>query len=642
MAITVKKLELITTRDKAPALMEKMQRLGIAEVVSYVEVAAQDTVSAAFADTKRLASHLAELKRTRDFLSEFASKSGFISSLILSFLPSRRQLSLKEIGALIDDPDIGEAVRVCGDLRYNLSDIDKEEQEIKAKISALCPFAGIAISSDAQKLRFFNIIVGTVSRINQKSFTEAVRNEVPVSFWEWGSRVNGVEATFALIFPKEKKDVIRKLVERWEIAEQTIFWNEPVDIEVAKLKRQLEEALSRKKEIEGQASSLTSYIPQLEALIDWYSWELDKGRLLHEAGKTKIYIALTLWVPSPLIEVLRKVVSETAPVTSIRTLELEEGEQPPVVMQNKGMAKMFEVVTRIYGLPKFDEPDPTPFLAPFFIVFFALALSDTGYGAILLLISLGVLRFITDKGARLFFKLSAFGGALTMVAGIVAGTVFGTEVASGYRIIDPMGDPTGTLVVMFALGVIHLFVGLGIGAWWKSKQGDFRKALSKEFAAMILFIGASLALLTGITLFFTAGVIGMVLMPVIFSSELNIGKRLLGGLASLYSIVGYFSDMLSYSRLLALSLATGVIAMVINMIAFLFYEMIPVAGLNTLILVLVLVVGHMANFMISGLGAFVHSARLQFVEYFPKFIEGGGRELRPFSKQGKYVEIVDR
>lgn len=642
MAITAKKFELITTRDKAPALLEEIQKLGISEVVSRVEVSAQDTVSAAFTDTKDLTSRLAELKRTRDFLSDFAPKSGFIPSLILGFLPTRQQLGLEEIEALTDDSDVKETVMVCGDLRRDLSDIDKEEQEIKAKISSLRPFAGITISSDARELRSLDVIAGTVSRINKNSFAEAVSNEMSVSFLEWGSKVNGSEATFAILFPKERKEAVRKLVERWEIAEQTVSWNEPVDVEIVKLEKRLEEMSARKEEIDVQAGSLTGHIPQLEALIDWYSWEIDKGRLLHEAGKTRLYMVLTLWVPSTLTKAMEKVVSEIAPMTLVRTIDPEEGEQPPVVMQNKGMAKMFEIVTRIYGLPKSDEPDPTPFLAPFFAVFFALALSDTGYGILLLLVSLGALRFVADKGARLFFKLFAFCGALTIIAGIVAGTVFGTEVASGYRVIDPMGDPTGTLVVMFAFGAFHLFVGLGIGAWWKSKQGDFRKALSGEFAAMTLFIGVGLGLLTGIGQFFVAGIIGMALMSVVFSSEPGIGKRLLGGLASLYGIVGYFSDILSYSRLLALSLATGVIAMVINMIAFLFYEMIPVAGLNILILALVLVVGHTANFMISGLGAFVHSARLQFVEYFSKFMEGGGRELQPFSKEGKYVEIVDR
>ena len=641
MAITAKKFELITTRDKAPLLMEKIQRLGISEIISQIDVSAQDTVSAAFVDTKNLASRLAELKSARDFLLKFAPKNGFIPSLILGFLPIKQQLGLEEIEVLTDDPEINEAVRICDDFRHNLSEIDKEEREIMVKISSLHPFTGITISSDARELRFFDVITGTVSCVNRDSFTEAVVNEIPASFLDWGSEV-GSEVTFIMVFPKEKKEAVQKLIKEWEIVEQTVFWNEPVDTEISNLKRQLEKISARKEAIKVQADSLTGHIPKLEALIDWYSWEIDKGRLLHEAGKTRLYISLTLWVPSTLTEVMKKVVSETAPVSLIRMIELEEGEEPPVVMQNRGIAKMFELVTRIYGLPKSNEPDPTPFLAPFFAVFFALALSDTGYGILMLLLALGALRFVADKGARFFFKLFAFCGVLTMVAGIVAGTVFGTEVASGYRLIDPMGDPTGTLIVMFALGAFHLFVGLGIGAWWKLRQGNLRQALSKEFPAMLLFIGVSLGLLTGISQFFAVGIIGMALMSVIFSIEPIISKRLLGGLGSLYSIIGYFSDILSYSRLLALSLATGVIAMVINMTAFLFYEMIPVAGLNILILILVLVVGHTANFMISGLGSFIHSARLQFVEYFSKFMEGGGREFKPFSKKGKYVEIVDR
>ncbi len=640
MAITAEKIELITTRDKAPELIEKIQRLGISEIVSRIDVSAEETVSAAFTDTKELSSRLSELVRARDLLFDFAPKSGFISSLILGFLPTRQQLRLEELESLIGDTEVEDALATCGDMRRELSDIDNEEQELRDRMLSLRPFSGIKISSEARDLRLFDLVAGTVSRTSKESFSNGIRNRVPASFLEWGSRMDGSDRAFVIIFPKEESGAVKELMEKHEVSEQTVFWKDSVDDEIAELDKRMGELSSRKEEIGRRAKTLTGCLPKLEALIDWHSWELDKGRLLHEAGKTRIYVALTLWVPSTLVDTIGKVVLETAPMTLVRKAELREGERPPVVMQNGDSAEMFEVVTRIYGLPKSDEPDPTPFLAPFFAVFFALALSDTGYGLILLLVSLGALRFIADRGARLFFKLFALCGALTMIAGIVAGTVFGTEVAAGYRLIDPMGDPTGTLAVMFALGAFHLFVGLGIGFWWKSKQGEVRKALSGEGAAMILFAGAGLAVLTGIGAFFVTGIFGMALTSIVFSTAPGITKRLVGGLAALYGIVGYFSDILSYSRLLALSLATGVIAMVINMIAFLFYEMIPVAGLNVLVLALVLIVGHAANFMISGLGAFVHSARLQFVEYFSKFMEGGGREFRPFSKQGRYVEVV--
>ncbi len=640
MAITAEKIELITTRDKAPILIEKIQRLGISEIVSRIDVSAEETVSAAFADTKELSSRLADLARARDLLSDFAPKSGFISSLILGFLPTRQQLQLDELEALIDDVEVEEALAACGDMRRELSETEKEEQAARDTISSLRPFSGISLSSSARDLRLFEVVAGTVSRSVKESFSNGIRDRVPASFLEWGSRTDGSERSFVAIFPKEESGAVRNLMEKWDISEQTVFWKDSVDNEIAALEERIRELSLRRNVIGKRAESLTGCLPKLEALIDWYSWELDKGRLLHEAGKTRIYMVLTFWIPSTLVDLVKRTVLEIAPMTLVRKAELRDGERPPVVMQNGSATKMFEIVTRIYGLPKADEPDPTPFLAPFFAVFFALALSDTGYGLLLLLASLGALRFVADRGARLFFKLFALCGVLTMVAGIVAGTVFGTEVAAGYRLIDPMGDPTGTLAVMFALGAFHLFVGLGIGFWWKSKQGEMRKALSGEGSAMMLFAGAALAVITGIGAFFVTGIFGMVLMSVVFSTDPGIAKRLVGGLAALYGIVGYFSDILSYSRLLALSLATGVIAMVINMIAFLFYEMVPVAGLNILVLILVLTVGHTVNFMISGLGAFVHSARLQFVEYFSKFMEGGGREFQPFSKQGKYVEVI--
>jgi V/A-type H+-transporting ATPase subunit I len=308
-----------------------------------------------------------------------------------------------------------------------------------------------------------------------------------------------------------------------------------------------------------------------------------------------------------------------------------------VALKNNKITKPFEMITKLYGMPKPLEVDPTPFLAPFFVVFFGFALSDAGYGVFLVLLGFSLL-FLSRKGEifRNIGLLSLFTGMSTLIFGWLLGTFFGVNLS---KFIDPQLEPMKVLGLCFALGILQIISGLLISFWHKVKHGvRFIDALNEQgfwilvLSAFFLLIIQNVFNLTFISSkhllnFSFLLLFANLLTTTIFSPKIISG--FLKGLAGLYSGVGFLADTLSYSRLFALGLATGVVAYTVNLVAGILKEMINIPVLSQLIFFTVLIVGHLFNIAINVLGSFIHSSRLQFVEFFSKFLEGGGRQFNP-------------
>ncbi|MDP3964967.1 MAG: V-type ATPase 116kDa subunit family protein, partial [bacterium] len=363
------------------------------------------------------------------------------------------------------------------------------------------------------------------------------------------------------------------------------------------------------------------------------------------------------WVPEQRLGQLRGKLESVTENVATSELAIEEGEEPPVLLENNAVVSPFETVTNIYGAPKSTELDPTPYLAPFFILFFAICLSDAGYGLLLAGLSYGAIKlFKLPKENQGFFRLFVYAGIMTFVVGVLFGGWFGlvledlpenaiTSLLLSLKVIDPVTSPLTMLVISLALGVVQIIVGITVNLYYQLK----RKNLGRAFDA-----GAWLFFMFGVVFWLLAGqvfkqeglqAVGLywiyaalaVLVLTQGRRQKNIFMKLPSGILSLYSLVGYFSDVMSYSRLLALGLSTGIIAMVVNMVALLFRDMIPFVGWP--VAVAILIGGHAFNLAINTLGSFIHSGRLQYVEFFPKFMEGGGSRFKPFAREAAYIHL---
>ena len=258
-------------------------------------------------------------------------------------------------------------------------------------------------------------------------------------------------------------------------------------------------------------------------------------------------------------------------------------------------------------------------------------------------------------------------GLGTMLSGILFGSYFGdapTVIASTFfgktlevpKLIDPLSQPMKMLVLCFAIGIVHLFAGLVINLYTALKQKRYVDAISDSvlwmlLVAGLLLFGLTTDMVTGMfslekispvagnigKIMAVIGAIGIILMD--GRESKNWFKRTLKGLYGLYNVTGYLSDLLSYSRLLALGLATSVISSVFNQMGSMVAGT-PVIGV--IFFILIFLVGHVLNLAINALGAYVHANRLQYVEFFGKFYNGGGRKFTPFATNTKYIKIQDR
>jgi len=333
-------------------------------------------------------------------------------------------------------------------------------------------------------------------------------------------------------------------------------------------------------------------------------------------------------------------------------------ETPPVALENPGLVSPFEMVTKLFGVPGKGEPDPTPLLAPFFALFFGICLTDAGYGLVLLLLSYIIMKkFRENEGTQKLMKILIISGAVTVLVGALTGGWFGIDfeklppmfrtiknIRDKLVILEPLKNPLALFATTLALGVLQVLTGIVIKFVMLIKQRNYYEAFTSPFAWFLIVTGIISAMLLKKTILWLIPCLGALIILLFSARTGNIIMRLLKGAYSLYGITGIFGDVLSYSRLFALALSTGVIALVINVVVGILYQMIvsvPYIGVPIAILfgLIILVFGHIFNIVINSLGGFIHTTRLQFVEYFGKFYEGSGTEFKPFKQEFKYVKL---
>ncbi len=405
-------------------------------------------------------------------------------------------------------------------------------------------------------------------------------------------------------------------------------------------------------EIKKQIAQMASMRRTIENYCDILSMEADKEKIKTKLLRTKKTFYMEGWIPERLTKKAEKILQKYDCCYAFA--EPEEGEEVPVMLDNRNFFVPFEAITEMYSLPAYRGFDPTSIFALFYAVFFGMMLSDAGYGIVMAVACFVVLKKFNLEGTtRKMIKLFFYCGISTIIWGALFGgwfgdfvqvfsrTILGKEVAIQPLWFNPLDDPMKLLIFSLALGVVHLFIGMGIKAYMQIKEGKWFDAVCDEGFWYLVIVGL-LAWLGGASISPALPQIGK-WMTIIGAAGLlltggrhnkGIGK-ITGGLSNIYNITSYMSDILSYARLLALGLATGVIAQVVNTMGSLFGG--GAAGLIALLVIFVF--GHALNIAINALGAFIHASRLQYVEFFGKFYEDGGEPFNPFRKKTKYIKI---
>ena len=363
-----------------------------------------------------------------------------------------------------------------------------------------------------------------------------------------------------------------------------------------------------------------------------------KSRLV---GTDKVFL-LEGWLPADRCTALEKALE---PFTcAIETREPTEDEYPqvPVQLKNNKLTRPLNMVTEMYSLPAYGTLDPNPLMAPFFILFYGIMMADMGYGLLMMIASVIISKKYRPKGTSgELFSLLGLCGISTFIMGALTGGFFGDFLTQLVAIVspgtvfalpklfDPLDDLTMILIGSMALGMVQIVTGMAISLIEKCKRKKFLDAFFEEITWWIVFIGiALLALGKGAAVLYV-GCALVLLGPIVQGKGWG---RLTGVFGSLYNhVTGYFGDILSYTRLMALMLAGSVIAQVFNMLA-------AMPG-NVIAFIIISMLGNAMNFGLNLLGCYVHDLRLQCLEFFNKFYVDGGKPFRPMTLDTEYVDL---
>ena len=363
-----------------------------------------------------------------------------------------------------------------------------------------------------------------------------------------------------------------------------------------------------------------------------------KSRLV---GTDKVFL-LEGWLPADRCAALEKALK---PFTcAIETREPTEDEYPqvPVQLKNNKLTRPLNMVTEMYSLPAYGTLDPNPLMAPFFILFYGIMMADMGYGLLMMIASVIISKKYRPKGTSgELFSLLGLCGISTFIMGALTGGFFGDFLTQLVAIVspgtvfalpklfDPLDDLTMILIGSMALGMVQIVTGMAISLIEKCKRKKFPDAFFEEITWWIVFIGiALLALGKGAAVLYV-GCALVLLGPIVQGKGWG---KLTGVFGSLYNhVTGYFGDILSYTRLMALMLAGSVIAQVFNMLA-------AMPG-NVIAFIIISMLGNAMNFGLNLLGCYVHDLRLQCLEFFNKFYVDGGKPFRPMTLDTEYVDL---
>lgn len=580
---------------------------------------------------------------------------------LLSSFSGRKEIDSDEIGVIASSA--AKIVSVCGritELDKLIADNSAQQVRNRITISQLEPWKNLDIPFSCTGTKSSAVFIGSVQKqLDETALATALAEADKDLIFEYEIISSSKEITCFVVFAPEK------MRERAETALRSIGYQKPVssaDIlpkeESERLESENVRLIEESEKARQEIASFASKREEIEQAEDYFNIRADKYKVISKLDHSRHTFIIKGYVPENDCEKLEALCNR---VSTCAVEFGDAGEDAPVKLKNNKFAEPAQGIVTMYSAPGRDDIDPTPILAFFFYFFFGMMFSDAGYGLLFTVIT-GILIKVCrpEEKMRNNLKLFQYCGISTFLWGLVYGSIFGDAIATFYNhfagtsltmadilpwpILDQQKDALTIMIISICFGLVHILIGMGCKFYICWRKGDKKGALFDTGLWMLMLIGFAV-LAAGMKLgklymhigevIAIVSALGLVLTQ--GRDKKNIFGKVLGGVSSLYDVTGYISDLLSYSRLLALGLTTGVMAQVFNMLATMFgskwWSFIP--------MVLIFVLGHLVNIGLNALGSYVHTMRLQYVEMFGKFYEGGGKEFEPFSLKSKYIRIQE-
>lgn len=663
-------------------------------------------------------SRLADLRYVLDFLARYdTEKPGFIQS----FFNLKTLVRPEEIEQIAREYDYHASYQQARQLDQESMELRSERAQLETRRTELLPWSELSIP--VEKLRATTtteFVLGRVPKEKLAEFTQAMQLSESAVVQMAGEDEQS-QYFCAFVLRDFEEAFITILAEHG--GERLNVPNLPPDAHglpkeiLAQLESRIREIDARQQQIAHKAATLVAEKSKLQALYDhWHNEYLKAQAQARLLGSPNTFV-LEGWVRTSDFERLANALQNNSEAVYLERIPPNPDEVPPVALENRKLFQPAEFLIKLFGLPHQKELDPTPFVLPFFAIFFGIALTDAGYGlALILIFAYLKRRYRHKRGFQPFANLIMLGGLAAVIAGALTGGFFGPDLAQAFStlrslVLFDVSTPSGLIAFLlfsFALGFIQVLLGNFLEFYDKARQGRFWETLWNEGSWMTFMIGLGIVAGVGIPaimpkelnapglpaswlsvgiyltlagaflvllfsrvespervsqqlpwLIAAAGLVlwlgspltlwGQVLTALGFLGALmmqtglsfgarvrSVFGRIGAGLFRLYGATGLLGDVLSYSRIMALGVSTGLIAASMNKLA-LMMSGIPFVGIGVCVVLLIFL--QIFSLLINSLSAFVHSARLHYVEFFTKFYESGGEAFKPFARESVYYDV---
>jgi len=652
----MKLVNVYALRDDRKKILDVIQRLGLVQVINEPDAAHGFSRLDTADDVQDFQKRAERAIHALELMNKAApEKKGLLASF-----SGRRRVTVDELERSSAKRDrLNEICERVIELERNCAEYAAQRVRINVELEQLEPWQSLDVPIDTEGTEKTSMFIGTLpARYDLQSVSEALaKQDSELVFDVEIVSASQTMTCIAAIFPADMKDRADKALRALGFCKPNVSGKILPKDRIEQLNEQLDSLQQSADAAVQETAQLAEYRRDVENICDYYTIRAEKYKVIGEIDHSQHTFVLKGYIALRDCERLQKELDGIC--DCLIEFEDADPETAPVKLSNNAFSAPAESIVEMYSSPGPSDIDPTPLMAFFFYFFFGMMFSDAGYGLIMIIACTFVLKKLDPEKSmamsmRLFrncgistflwglFYASFFGDAI----GAVARTFFGADLKIPFitvPILDPIKDALPIMIISVVFGLVQILAGMGARFYVTWRSGDKWGAFFDTglWMLMLVFLGVLAAGLALGQVFITIGGIGAVACAVGLVLTQGRSKKgpmkIVSGLASLYDVTGYISDLMSYTRLLALGLTTAVMGQVFNVLSLQFSG----SPIMWIFMVLVFVVGHLVNFGLNVLGSYVHTMRLQYVEMFSKFYDGGGKKFTPFAVNGKYTRLQE-
>lgn len=665
--LQMQRVNIIALKKDRKSILELLQRRGVMEVNDvFPEDSIFQRMDTSYARTG-FEKNISLAKDAVDIINKYSPEN----KPLLSMLNGRKAITVEEYALFKDKYEkvVESAYRIIA-CSKTIAENKAEILKLEAQAEMLQPWLKLDIPLNFTGTKYTKSFIGTIPKEwTLDELYEKLADYMPINIDIISSSKE--QTCIFVLCTRDKAEGVFDSLRAIDFSYPGVSSDKAPTEQFDELEDKYKIACKAIEEAEDEITELAISREDLMFLQDYDRMRADKYEVIGQILQSKNVIVISGYIPARDVADLEQEISSNY-TASIEYETPSEEEDVPVLLNNNGFSAPLEGVLAGFSLPGKGEVDPTMVMSLFYYLLFGLMLSDAGYGFLMAAgCAFALLKFRStmEYSMKKTLKMYLFCGISTVFWGIMFGSYFGdlfdviSETFFGVKQIVipplwffPVNKPMQMLTFSMVLGLIHLLTGLIMKLYQLLKAKDYKSIVYDVLTWFFLIVSCTVLLMSmdmikdilGLNVKVPAVIVNTASIVAVISAVLivltngresrNPFKRFLKGAYALYGITGYLSDVLSYSRLLALGLATGVIGSVINKMA----AMAPKGLLRPLIFTIIVIIGHALNIAINALGAYVHTNRLQYVEFFGKFYEGGGRMFKPFGMNTKYYKIKEK